>query len=272
MIRSARRRLLLLISCLALGATLAAPSVASGAAKVTLSGGELKISDDTAPLQLTVDVSDANNVAISNVGGIADPIPPGCVRLSPTQIRCPLMGVTGSVGSVTIKGGNLFDVITTIDHPFFHIRVLSIQTQGGDDIVNIDSAPGQTNTCDLGDGNDVCTAGDGELTCSAGAGNDTCTGGASRDVCDMGAGRDICSTGAERDSCFAGKGPDVCRMGPDKDVCRMGGGPDTCVGGGGRDVCTGNGGKDTGKSCERESGIEIPPMQDCEEGLRCRFN
>jgi Ca2+-binding RTX toxin-like protein len=239
-----------------------APSAATGAAKVTLSGGELKISDDSAPLQLTVDVSDATSVVVTNAGGIADPIPPGCIRVGPNQIRCAFMSIGGAIGSVTVKGGDLFDMITTVDHPFFHIRVLSIQTQGGDDTVNIDSAPGQMNTCDLGEGNDICTGGDGETTCNLGAGNDSCTGGASPDSCEMGAGNDVCSTGAERDSCSAGKGRDVCRMGPDPDVCRMGGGPDTCVGGSGRDLCTGNNGEDLAKSCERLRGIErghMPP-------------
>jgi Ca2+-binding RTX toxin-like protein len=244
---STRRPLFVLLA--AVGLLAIAPSFASAAAKITSSGGAVRVAESSGgPLGLTVTIaSDASSITLVNTGGWAEPIPPGCTRIDPATIRCNAAGV----GSLTVKGGDADDSITTVDHPFFHITVISVQTEGGNDVVNLGQGLGAMGTCDMGDGDDICTSGDGATTCNMGAGNDSCTTGAGADSCDMGAGNDVCSTGGGTDQCLAGKGGDRCTLGPANDVCRMGGGNDRCVGGGGRhDVCTGNGGADVARSCE----------------------
>ena len=260
----ARRRFLIILS---LGCVAAAGfgSSAHAASTVTLAatpaGGELKVSGDSGANDVAagVDPGNAADYRISDSSGISDPLPPGCVRVSATAIRCPAAGVTrikielgdgddqfkvssGSIPEATdlfVNGGEGSDTMRGRNGPGSD----SFFGEGGDDTI---FGEGGFDTIFGGPGNDELDGGAGNDIVSGEEGNDIVSGGTGKDFLHGGDGKDIVNGLADDDKLFGDKG---------NDKLSGGSGNDKGIGGAGKDSFNGGGGKDKGKA-EKLTGVE----------------
>jgi len=207
-----------------------------------------------------------NDYRITDTGGIKDPLPPGCIRESPTSIRCPKEGLDDpTLGplpliQVTVFLGDGNDLFTPGTGGLEDIE-LFVEAGEGDDVI-IGHSGGGRETLQGGPGDDGITTGApaDEKELDGGGGNDTITvTGQAQDSALSYAGKK--RRGAEirgmagRDRITGGPGDDDISGGSGNDKLRGRGGRDRLICGGGKDKAVGGDGADVARTCETAKGI-----------------
>ena len=228
---------------------------------VTIAGGQLIVTGDGGnnDVAVGIDPSNAADYRLSDSTGIADPIPTGCVRVSPTAIRCPVAGIT-TVQTDLGAGDDLFKVSSGSVPEGVTVNVFG---GDGNDTIRGRNGPGLDQL--LGDGGDDTIYGEGgDDTLDGGDGNDTLLGGPGNDLIFGRAGNDDMFGGGGRDKMAGGTGHDTIEgLGGDdalkgeqgNDKLSGGSGNDKGSGGAGNDTFIGGGGTDKG-SAEKEKSVE----------------
>jgi Ca2+-binding RTX toxin-like protein len=227
--------------------------------------GVVEISGDGGVNRVTVGVDQVvpDHFRITDLSGILDPIPPGCVRLDQSSIRCPILNNIDRV-EVRLEGGD--DHFASVPGALPEDILLIVHGGKGADTIRGRDGPGTDLL--IGDeghdrlfgegGNDKLFGGIGADELDGGTGDDDLFGDAGddnlnggegffEDRLDGGSGNDILNGLKEDDKLFGGKGNDKLLGGP---------GDDKGIGGPGRDLFAGGKGRDRGKA-EREKGVEV---------------
>lgn len=222
----------LLVLGLATLALLVAPTAASPAGRIVVSG-----SASGSHLRLTTSGS-----SILVEGVMAEPPPRGCrFTHGHDAAVCPVEGAA----AIELETG-----------------------PGNDFVVVLDPMP-FTLTAHLGSGEDKFIGNDEEdhcypegsrrNRCLGEGGDDVCITGSQNSDCVGGEGNDYCRAGSGSDGCWGGPGDDVCLMGPGEDGCHGEAGndrlfgepsPDQLYGGEGFDYCDGGSGPGRSLGCE----------------------
>lgn len=158
---------------------------------------------------MTLDITDddgvENDVALTKVevvaghpdvvvgdtkAGIADPIPPECVRVDASIIRCPagiIVGVIGFLGG----GNDRLSVSEDFGYRSFSPgnRFSAATAAAVNPFVRVQFGPGADLASDLSPYRDIWNGGPGKDRFNSGPGNDKVKGGAQNDVIDCGAGK-----------------------------------------------------------------------------------
>lgn len=228
---------------------------ASASSSVTIQSGILHVSGDAGAndVAVGVDPTDPTQFRIADSTGISDPLPPSCVRVSATAVRCPIAQVTVGV-DVRLNDGNDQFKVSSGDMPA--ATPLRVEGGPGDDTIRGSARPGG----DLlyGDeGNDTIFGEGGEDIIRGGIGDDEIEGGPGKDDIDGEDGNDFLSGGGGDDTIKGGKGKDIVNGlseddklfgGKGSDKMSGGSGNDKGVGGAGKDQFDGGGGTDKGKA------------------------
>lgn len=208
-----------------------------------------------------------NDYRIIDLAGIKDPLPPQCVRESPTAIRCPRRFTFATVPfelevtEVNILLGDEADTFQVGESGGIPAEVmLKVEAGEGNDFVKGRPAGGREELYGA-DGDDEIITGPPEegKVLDGGGGNDRITviGAAPRTAAPAkGSTMARLLGGAGRDLLTGGPGPDSLAGGTGRDRLRGGGGDDRLRCGGGKDSAVGGGGSDRSKDCESVKGVE----------------
>lgn len=209
-----------------------------------------------------------NDYRIIDLAGIKDPLPPQCVRESPTSIRCPRTHLFDGVPmelevtEVNVLLGGEDDTFQVGEFDELPADVL-LRVEAGEGNDFIKGRPGAGREEIYGaDGDDGIITGPPEdrKVLDGGGGNDKITViGAEARTASSGSKASkvaLLIGGAGRDRLTGGGGPDSLAGGTGKDRLRGGGGNDKLRCGGGKDSAVGGGGTDKAKDCETVKGVE----------------
>lgn len=207
-----------------------------------------------------------NDYRIIDVAGIKDPIPPQCVRESPSSIRCPRthafegVPIQLEVTEINVLLGDEADGFQVGDGGIPADVLLKVEAGEGNDFIRGRPGAGREELYGA-DGDDEIITGPPEegKVLDGGGGNDTITviGAAPRSaVGSKSSGVARLIGGAGRDRLTGGPRPDNLAGGTGNDSLRGGGGADKLRCGGGKDSAIGGGGSDKAKDCEKEKGVE----------------
>jgi Ca2+-binding RTX toxin-like protein len=254
----------------------AANASASSLVKITFftaDDGMIRVTGDDGANNVTlgIDPNDPKAFLISDASGILEPLPPGCVRLSQTSIRCPAFNNIKFV-QVDLEGSD--DRFAVGPGSLPKSMILQVTGGPGADTIRGRDGPGFDNLYGDGGkdrifgegGNDRLTGGPGQDELDGGTGDDALYGeegedilsggdGFGQDYLDGGPDNDVLNGLAEDDKLFGGMGND--RMSGGKGDDRMVGGPgrDGGAGGPGQDLLVGGKGADKG-TAEKKRGVE----------------
>ena len=141
-----------------------------------------------------------------------------------------LIDIAGTVNLSGISAGDLNGIdafiFTTNEDVTFSLSGAGtggfkgvVVTNGGDDIIELNSTLGAT--VSSGDGNDSVTTGSGNDSVLAGSGDDSVNTGAGNDTVSTGSGDDSVNTGIGNDSVLVGSGDDSVDTGAGTDIVKL---------------------------------------------------
>jgi Ca2+-binding RTX toxin-like protein len=251
---AAGRRIGLAAALAALGLALFAGQ-ASAAGNVTVQFGILHISGDAGANDIAVgiDPTDPAQFRIADSTGISDPLPPGCVRVSATAVRCPIASVTVGISVLLNDGDDQFKVSSgdlpagtplRVEGGLGNDTIRGSAREGGDLLYGDEGndtifGEGGADLIRGGIGDDELLGGPGKDDIQGEEGNDFLSGEGGDDKLDGGKGKDVINGLSDDDKLLGGKG---------NDALSGGSGNDNGNGGAGKDSFNGGGGTDKGKA------------------------
>jgi Ca2+-binding RTX toxin-like protein len=224
-----RRFLLCSLATLAL---FVAPSVATPAAKIVISGAE-------GGTHMTLSTKGDGLIV---KGHMTEAPPHGCRFTKYGSVAICNLARATSIEIETGQSGDFVRVLDPLPAP------LTIYMGAGRDKFYGNA---ESDTC--------YTQGERKNRCVGKGGDDICITGEKNSDCIGNSGNDFCEHGGGSDGCWGGPGDDICKMGPGKDGCHGEGGNDRIYGGEdgdqlyggpGRDFCDGEGGLNKTHNCE----------------------
>ena len=236
-------------------AAIAFAGSAQAASSVTILNGTLHVSGDAGANDIAVglDPTSPNDFRIADSTGISDPLPPSCVRVSATAVRCPVASVTVGMDVRLNDGDDQFKVssgdlpaatLLRVEGGLGNDTIRGSAREGGDLLYGDEGndtiyGEGGADLIRGGEGDDELEGGPGADDIDGEGGNDYVSGSGGNDVLKGGAGKDIINGLSEDDKLFGG---------PGNDKLSGGSGNDKGIGGGGKDSFSGGGGTDKGKA------------------------